>query len=129
MKSARSSIIGLLLIICGLVVATPNQSFAAHPSHNLGRLIIKRSPALGVNVTVALYIDGRVAGSLVRSRIYDEYITPGRHLIVASPNQLRGDWRGYLDVRPGHTYMYVATYNVNRLVLNPVRPDRNLSYR
>ena len=129
MKSARSSIVGLFLIICGLVVATPNQSFAAHRSNDLGRLIIKRSPVLGVNVSVVIYIDGRVAGTSVRARTFDEYIAPGRHFIVASPNQLRGDWHGILDVRPGHTYMYVMTYNQSRLALNPVRPDRNLSYR
>src|SRR5262245_22902458 len=129
MKSARSSVIGLILIICAMVVATPNQSFAAHRSNDAGRLIIKRSPVLGANVSVVIYIDGRIAGTLVRNRKLDQYIAPGRHVIVASPNQLAGDWQGILDVRPGHTYMYVMTYNVSQLVLNPVRPDRNLSYR
>jgi len=114
----------LFLIICALFIANANQTYArdgifAGPGHG-GRIIIKRSPVLGVNVSVVIYIDGQVAGTLVRAREFDEYITSGRHVLVASPNNLRGDWHGIIDVRPGHTIKYIATYNVSKLVLNRV---------
>ena len=126
------------LAICGLLVAAANQrvdareSNAPKPSGAIfatsaatgGRLVIQRSPTLGDNVTISLMIDGQVAGTLVRARTYDRYITPGRHLLVASPNRSLGAWRGTLNVHPGETYSYTASSNVNELVLSPMKTTR-----
>ena len=68
-------------------------------------------------------IDGKVAGTLVQARTYDRYITPGRHILTASPTN-GGAWQGILDVRRGETYSYVASYNVNKIVLTPVSGSR-----
>lgn len=86
-----------------------------------GQLIIKRSKTLGDNVSINLIIDGQYIGSLVRRRTYDRYLTPGHHTIVAEPSTWRGGrWRGTLDVHQGQIYTYVASYNVNRIILTRV---------
>lgn len=130
MKSINSSSI-LLLIVCALLVANPDQTYAGERTNAVGtntpeggRLIIKRSPVLPYDIPMVIYIDGHVAGPNVWPRTFDTYIAPGRHVVVASPNQLRGDWRGIVDVRPGQTHTYLARYNVNRLVLDPIYPCR-----
>ena len=126
----------LRLAICALFIATASQRVDARESNSPnptgaifatssatgGRLVIQRSPVLGDNVAITLMIDGQVAGTLVRGRTYDRYITPGRHTLTALPNRSRGTWQGTLDVRPGKTYSYSASYNVNKLVLTPIGP-------
>lgn len=128
----------LRLAICGLLIASANQSVKAkernspNPSGAIfatsaadgGRLFIRRSPTLGDNVAISIFIDGKPAGTLVRARTYDRYITPGRHTLTASPNRSKRDWQGIVNVRPGETYSYTASYNVDRLVLTPVSGSR-----
>ena len=120
MKPHNSRALVLFFVICGLLVSASPSSYASE-HHDRGRLIIKRSPILPHNVTITLRLDGRVAGTLVRGQVFDQSVTPGHHVLEASPNKQRGDWRGNLDVRPGHTYSYVASYNVNRVVLSPAK--------
>ena len=125
------------LAICGLLIASANQSVNARESNSSnqsgaifatsaadgGRLIIRRSPVLGYKSRVDLTIDGKPAGMLGRGHTYDRYITPGRHILTASPSR-GGDSRTVLDVRAGETYSYSASYNVNRLVLTPLTGSR-----
>ena len=124
----------MLLALGALLLASANQSVDArenHPSNpsgaifatsaaDGGRLFIRRSPSLGVNVTMTLMIDGKIAGTLVRGKTYDRYITPGRHILTASPSGTGGDYQGILEVRVGETYSYTASYNVNKLILTPM---------
>ncbi len=138
MKQLSFSIPVLRLAICASLIASANQSVNARESNSSnpsgaifatgaadgGRLVIKRSPVLGSYVTIAFTIDGKLAGTLVRGRTYDRYITPGRHVLVASPNRSRGAWRTVLDVRPGQTYSYTASLNVDKLVLTPTSGSR-----
>lgn len=126
MKRLHTSAIFLSLIAFVLLVMGVNQAYArdkapAKSTGQNGRLIIKRSPVLGDDVSIVITIDGKLAGSLVRSRTYDGQIAPGRHVIGASPNKNASDWQGSLDVAPGQTYTFVASYNVNRLVLTRVK--------
>ena len=137
MKQLRFSVPVLCLAIGALLIASANQSVNAreknspNPSGAIfatsaadgGRLLIRRSPVLGYNVTVSLMIDGKVAGTLVQGRPFDRYITPGRHILTASSTS-GGAWQGILDVRPGETYSYSASYNVNKLVLTAVSGSR-----
>jgi len=136
MKQFRFSVPVLRLAICALLIASGSQSVNArddnssNPSGAIfatsaadgGRLFIRRSPTLGSNVTISLWIDGKVAGTLVRNRNYDRYITPGRHILTASPTN-GGEWRGVLDVRRGETYSYTASYS-DKLVLTPMSASR-----
>jgi hypothetical protein len=125
----------LRLAICALLIASANQSVNArenkpsNPSGAIfatsaadgGRVFIRRSPLLGDNVTISVMIDGKVAGTLVRSRNFDRYITPGSHILTASATT-GGTWKATLNVRPGETYSYSASFNVNKIVLTPVGP-------
>ena len=136
--SAPFSISVLRLAIGALLIASANQSAHARDKNSSsnpggaifatsaavgGRLFIRRSPVLGQNVSISLRIDGKVAGTLVQSRTFDRYITPGRHILTASPTG-EGTWQGILDVRRGETYSYIASYNVYKLVLSPVSGSR-----
>jgi hypothetical protein len=139
MKQASFSAPVLLLATCALLIASANQSVNAHDNNSSnrsgaifatsaadgGRLFIKRSPVLGRNVAITLTIDGKLAGTLMWWHTYDRYIAPGRHILTVSPNRLfGGPWQAMLDVRPGQTYYYIASYNVNKLVLTPVTGSR-----
>lgn len=126
------------LAICALLIAGANQSVEARESNSSspsgaifatsaadgGRLVIKRSPVLGTKVTVTISIDGKPAGLLRRGQTYDRYITPGRHVLIASPPRLASEWRTVLAVRPGETYSYTASFNGSKLVLTPAGGPR-----
>lgn len=86
-----------------------------------GRLIIKPSPTLGYDVGIAVTIDGKISGSVVRGQNYERYISPGRHLVVASPNHLGDDSGVTLDVRRGETYCYVVSFSAREATLEPAR--------
>ncbi|SRR6266436_1733998 len=128
----------LISTICALSFVGSNQtayardyapskrahSISATSAAEPGRLIIKRSPVLGGDVTIALTIDGESAGGSVWGHTCDRYITPGRHVLVASPNRLRGAWHAVLDVHSGQTYTYIASVTPNQLILQPVTTPR-----
>ena len=98
----------------------PKSTFANGPSDG-GRLIITRSPVIGDNISISIYIDGQVAGTLARYQTFDRYLAPGRHEIVARPGRLAGTWRGTIDVSLGKTIKYVASYATDHVVLGPAK--------
>jgi hypothetical protein len=104
--------------------SNPTGAIFATSLANGGRLYIQRSPTLGANVSIALRIDGKAVGSLVRNHTYDKYITPGRHTLTATPNRSGGSWQGTMDVKAGLNYVYTASYNVDSLVLTASTPGR-----
>lgn len=119
--------------LCALVVAAVGQTLSARDSHPTnasgeifatspadgGRLVIRRSPSLGHDVSMSIYIDGKPAGTLVRAHTYDRYITPGTHILSASPDSALARWQGTLNVRVGETNTYTASVSVDKLVLTP----------
>jgi hypothetical protein len=120
MKPLGFPVVLLRLVLCGLLIGGGYQSAFAQNKAG-GHLIIKRSPVMGANVTLVIRIDGQIAGTVTRGRTFDGPLAPGRRHIVVSANRARGDWTATLDVRPGQTYAYLASYSVNRLVLEPTR--------
>ena len=106
------------LLLFALLALT--QPVVAAGSANTGNLIIKRSPAMGRNLSVTIRIDGKLGGLLSWHRTFETDLTPGRHSITAEPSQFAQQWHGTVDVRPGQTYSYMAYYNVNRLILKEV---------
>jgi hypothetical protein len=86
-----------------------------------GRIRMKHSPVLGINVPIAVWIDGVQAGAFAKGHVYERYLTPGRHDVYASrPGRLFDSWYGTLDVRPGETYSFLVKCTVNRVILQPV---------
>jgi len=124
MKRLNSSVV-LTLAACALLFASANRVTAGQSmyssSNQNGRLVMKHSPVLGINIPIAVWIDGVQAGAFAKGHVYERYLTPGRHDVYASrPGQIRDSWYGTLDVRPGETYSFVVNCTQNRVILQPV---------
>jgi hypothetical protein len=125
MKRGNSVI--LVLAVCASWFMDANQS-AAGPSdysrRSDGLLRMKHSPALGLNIPIAVWIDGVQAGAFTKGHVYERSLSPGRHEVYASrPGLLNGSYFGTLDVRPGETYSFVVKSTPNQVYLLPSRID------
>ena len=86
-----------------------------------GRVRMKHSPVLGINVPIAVWIDGVQAGAFAKGHVYQQYLTPGRHYLYASrPGRMSDSWYGALDVRRGETHSFVVKCTPNHVILQPV---------
>ena len=122
MKKVNSVV--LVLTAWALLFASTNQSVAGQSEYSRsgdGLLRMKHSPVLGINIPIAVWIDGVQAGAFAKGHVYERYLTPGRHDVYASrPGRLFDSWRGTLDVRPGETYSFVVSCTPNHVILQPV---------
>ena len=124
MKRLNSTIVVLVLSVGALFFASAKQSMAGQSEYYSrganGVLRMKHSPVLGINIPIAVWIDGVMAGAFAKGHVYQRYLTPGRHDVYASrPGTLYDSWYGTLDVRPGETYSFVVKCTPNRVVLQP----------
>jgi hypothetical protein len=122
----RVNVIVVLLVAAGaLLLASAEQSVAGPSEYSRsadGLLRMKHSPALGINIPIAVWIDGVQAGAFSKGHVYERYLAPGRHDLYASrPGQQSDSWRGTLDVQPGETYSFVVKCTPNQVVLLPSR--------
>jgi hypothetical protein len=86
-----------------------------------GRVRLKHSPVLGINIPIAVWIDGVQAGAFAKGHVYQQYLTPGRHDLYASRPMRKSDsWYGTLDVRQGETISFVVKCTPYRIFLLPV---------
>jgi hypothetical protein len=86
-----------------------------------GCVRMKHSPVLGINVPIAVWIDGVQAGAFAKGHVYQRYLAPGRHELYASrPMRESDSWYGTLDVRRGETYSFVVKCTPYRVILQPV---------
>ena len=117
-------VVVLLAAVGAILFASTNQSVAGQSEYSRsgdGLLRMKHSPALGINIPIAVWIDGVQAGAFAKGHVYERYLTPGRHDVYASrPGRLFDSWRGTLDVRPGETYSFVVSCTPNHVILQPV---------
>ena len=134
MKRSNFSVVVLLGALCAFFLAGANQSAAAQSRYSRsrgaifassladgGRIRMKHSPVLGINIPIAVSIDGRQAGAFAKGHVYERYLTPGRHYVDASrPGRLYDTWHGILDVRRGETYSFVVKCTPNHVILQPV---------
>lgn len=130
MKTIHS--VALVLVVSVLFFASTKNVAAGQDSRSRaeifansladgGRIRMKHSPALGINVPIAIRIDGVQAGVFAKGHVYEVYLTPGRHKVRASrPINLTDSFRGYIDVRRGETYSFVVKCTVNQVYLDPV---------
>ena len=124
MKKLSSTFLVLVLAVGALIFASAGQSVAGQSSYYSqganGVLRMKHSPTLGINIPIAVWIDGQQAGVFTRGHVYERSLAPGRHSLYASrPGQLYCSFYGMLDVRPGETYSYVVKSNSNQIYLIP----------
>ena len=115
----------VLLAAVGVVLFTStNQSVAGQSEYSRsgdGLLRMKHSPVLGINIPIAVWIDGVQAGVFAKGHVYERHLAPGRHTVYASrPSRMSDSWYGTLDVRAGETYSFVVKCTVNQVYLLPV---------
>jgi hypothetical protein len=114
----------VVAIVATLFLASAKQSVAGQSIYSRGGdglLRMKHSPTLGINIPIAVWIDGRMAGAFTRGHVYERALSPGRHDLYASrPGQLYSSFYGTLDVQPGETYSFVVKSTPNQLYLIPV---------
>ena len=136
MKRVNSSVVVLVVTVCVLWFASANPSAARKSQYSRssdgtfassladgGRIRMKHSPVLGINIAIAVWIDGVQAGAFTKGHVYERYLTPGRHDLYASrngPGRLFDSYHGTLDVRRGETYSFVVNCTTNHVILTPV---------
>jgi hypothetical protein len=134
MKRLNSSAVVLVVTVCALWFAGSSPSAAKQSRYSQsndgtyansladgGSIRMKHSPVLGINIAIAIRIDGMVAGAFTKGHVYQRYLTPGRHEVSASrPSFAYDTWHGTIDVRRGETYSFVVTTTSNRVTLTPV---------
>jgi hypothetical protein len=82
---------------------------------------MKHSPVLGINIPIAVWIDGVQAGVFAKGHVYERDLPPGRHTVYASrPSRPSDSWYGTLDVRPGETYSFVVYCTPGQVILQRV---------
>ena len=117
-------VVVLLAAVGAILFASTNQSVAGQSEYSRsgdGLLRMKHSPVLGINIPIAIWIDGVQTGVFAKGHVYERYLTPGLHDVYASrPGRLFDSWRGTLDVRPGETYSFVVSCTPNHVILQPV---------
>jgi hypothetical protein len=136
MKRVNSSAVVFVVTVCALWFASAGLSAAKQSRYSQssdatfansladgGSIRMKHSPVLGINIAIAVRIDGMVAGAFAKGHVYQRYLTPGRHDVSASrsgPGRAFDTWHGTLDVRRGETYSFVVNCAPNRVILTPV---------
>jgi hypothetical protein len=132
MKTINSVV--LVLAVGGLFFASAKQITAGQSQYSRysdaifansladgARLRMKHSPVLGINIPIAVRIDGVNAGAFAKGHVYERYLTPGRHTLYASrPMRESDSWYGTLDVRRGETYSFIVKCNLYQVFLQPV---------
>jgi hypothetical protein len=132
MKTIHSIV--LVLVVSVLFFASAKPVVAGQSQHSRDRdeifansladggcVRMKHSPALGINVPIAIKIDGVQAGVFAKGHVFERFLTPGRHKLSAHrPINLTDTFRGYIDVRRGETYSFVVKCTVNQVYLEPV---------
>jgi hypothetical protein len=86
-----------------------------------GRVRMKHSPVLGINVPITVWIDGQLAGAFTKGHVFEQYLAPGRHEVYASrPRRASDSFYGTVDVRRGETLSFVVYCTVGQVILQPV---------
>jgi hypothetical protein len=120
----RVNFVGLVSALCALFLVSANPSSAGQFNYSRsgdGLLRMKHSPVLGINIPIAVRIDGAQAGAFAKGHVYERYLAPGRHTLLASrPGRPSDSWYGTLDVRPGETYSFVVKCTPGQVILVPV---------
>ena len=110
-----SEVLLILAFLCAISISTVAQG-----SPPPGRLIVKRVPNFGWNLTFHLQIDGRSVANVVQGRRYDGWVPAGRHVLTV----YKVPYVGYaeptsrtVNVQPGRTYVFTAMWDSNLIFL------------
>jgi hypothetical protein len=88
----------------------------------VGRLIVQRTPNFGTHLAIRMSIDGKKVANIGRNQHYGGVLSAGRHVVtvLALPNtEARRPTSMALTIKPGQVYIFTATWDSDRLVLQP----------
>ena len=88
----------------------------------VGRLIVQRTPNFGTHLSIRMSIDGKKVANIGRNQHYGGVLSAGRHVVtvLALPNtEARRPTSTALMIKPGQVYIFTATWDSDRLVLQP----------
>jgi hypothetical protein len=120
MNSAYKYVSRIFLILsfaCAIFVSAPAAQASGHSG---SRLIVQRAPNFGTDLFVRLSIDGKEVANIPRGQRFDGSVSAGRHVVtvLSLPNtEARRPTSMRLTIRSGHTYVFTAGWNADRLVL------------
>ena len=84
MKRLHFSAIVTLLAFCAFFASA--QQTAQARSYDPGRIVIRYSPVLGINVGLSVRIDGVLAGAFTKGHVFVRQLSPGDHRISVYRN-------------------------------------------
>src|SRR5262249_27665199 len=112
-----SKILPILAFVCAISIGTVAQASPA-----FGRLSVERAPNFGWNLAFNLEIDGESVATVVQGRRYDGWLPAGQHVLTVYKVPRLG-WNSptstIVDVKPGETYDFTATWDSNLVFLRP----------
>ena len=120
MKSKHTSASRFSLIV-SFISAVSIGIAAAQPG---GHLIVMRPANFGWNVAFNLAIDGRPAGDFVQGRSFHAWLPAGPHVLTVRKvprTGLTGPTSTTVNVQPGGTYVYTASWDSDFVYLRPSR--------
>lgn len=125
MKKLNSAVGVLVLAVAAFLLSSATTVMAGQSEYYSrganGVLRMKHSPVLGINIPIAVWIDGREAGAFAKGHVYERELAPGHHMVYAArPGRLFDAWYGAVDIQPGQTHSFVVKCTPNRVVLDPV---------
>jgi hypothetical protein len=118
MKSHRFSRIPLIATLLCILFLVP--AAAAPRGVGYGQLVVKRSANFGLNLTLTLWIDGRLVDRLQLGRAFKASLPAGRHEIRAAVTERRLDSSPTIRrvvIEPGFTTQLTAGFRGQDLVL------------
>jgi hypothetical protein len=118
MKSKYISALRFILILA-FISAVSLGTVAAQP---VGHLVVLRSANFGWNLAFNLEIDGRPLGNFAQGHYFHAWLPAGPHVLTVRKvprTGLTGPTSTTLNVRPGATYLYTATWDSDSVYLRP----------
>jgi hypothetical protein len=119
MNSHRFSRFALVFLALTCILFSFSAS-AAPRGTGYGQLVVKRSANFGLNLTLTLWIDGRLVDRLQLGRNFSTSLPAGPHQIMASVSERRLDSTPIVRrivIEPGTTTQLTAGFRGQDLVL------------
>ena len=120
--SPRYNSISRIFFISALACAifVQGAQTQASPGREGGRLIVQRAANFGTGLVAQLSIDGNLVADIPRAQHYEDFVSAGRHVltVLGVPNtEFRRPTSIGLTVQSGHTYIFTAVWESDRVVL------------
>jgi hypothetical protein len=117
--TSLTNYLGRLFLILVFIGVFSMMSASAQPG---GHLVVLRTANFGWNLGFNLEIDGRPVASLVQGHQYHTWLPAGEHVLTVRKlprTGISGPTSTIVNVQPGLTYVYAATWDSDFVFLRP----------